>query len=133
MGNSHALPLIINCGSKKKRRTLQGKLLYYPSRRKQGFPAFLATAQPMTDSHNSANEKPLYLELLVYSNGLFVYNRFPNFPFSSIKEPVPLLCSAELSVVLLQFVLSYNFLFSTREPISAGKVTDSVVFKLNSI
>ena len=47
----------------------------------------------MRDSHNSANEKPLYFDLPVYSNGLFVYNSPPNFSLSSAKEHSSLLCS----------------------------------------
>lgn len=69
-GGSHALPLIVNCRSENQiiscrpeRWALQVILLYYPSRREQGFRALLATAPPMTGSHISANEKPLYIEL----------------------------------------------------------------------
>lgn len=41
------------------------------------------TAQPMGGGHDSANEKPLYLEVPVSSNGLRVYNR----PFQGREEP----------------------------------------------
>lgn len=54
-----SLNQIISC---RKRWVLQGILLCCPRRRKQGFRAPLATAQPMIESHSSANEKPLYME-----------------------------------------------------------------------
>lgn len=43
-------------------------LLYHPRRRKQGFSLPLAIFQPMRNCHISANEKPLYFDLPVYSN-----------------------------------------------------------------
>lgn len=73
-------------------------LLYYPSKRKEGFPPPLATAQPMRDWHNSANEKPLYFKLPIYSNGLFVHNGPPNFPPSLYK-----------TVFLSFYRLAYDF------------------------
>lgn len=45
----------------------------------------LATTQPMKDCYNSSNEKPLYFELPVSSNGLFVYKSPSELPLSSIK------------------------------------------------
>ena len=42
-----------------------------PSRQQEErFPPGQATAQPMRDSHSSANEKPLYFQLPLYFNGL---------------------------------------------------------------
>lgn len=39
-----------------------------------------ATAQPLRDSYNSANETPFFFDLPVYSTGLFIYNSLSLFP-----------------------------------------------------
>lgn len=46
----------------------------------------LATAQPMRDRYSLASEKPLYLELPVYSNRLFAYSSPATFPFPYKRE-----------------------------------------------
>lgn len=61
-------------------------LLHSPDRWKKEFPPPLATAQPIRDGRNLANEKPLYFELLVYANDLFVYNSLFNSRLCSIRE-----------------------------------------------
>lgn len=72
---------------------------------KKGFPSVLATVQPMRNSHNAANEKPLYLSLLVYSNGLYVYNSLPNFlPFLYKRVYLSFALGLVLPMVLLQFI-----------------------------
>lgn len=72
---------------------------------KKGFPSVLATVQPMRNGHNAANEKPLYLRLLVYSNGLYVYNSLPNFlPFLYKRVYLSFSLGLVLSMVLLQFI-----------------------------
>lgn len=59
---------------------------------KKGFPSVLATIQPMRNNQNTANEKPLYFRLLVYSNGLYVYNSLPTSSLFYLKECIsPLL------------------------------------------
>ena len=40
----------------------------------------------LSQVHKSANEKPLYFKLPVYSNGFFCLLRHSQFPPSSIKE-----------------------------------------------
>ena len=45
-----------------------------------------ATAQPMRSCNNSANEKPLHLELPASSNELFVYNSPAQLSFLAYKE-----------------------------------------------
>ena len=85
-GSSHTLPLALNCKPYRRDLPCRLMLLYHPSRRKKGFPASPATVQPVRDSHNSANERPGYFELPVYSSGLFVYNHLPNIPISSTRS-----------------------------------------------
>ena len=74
-----ALPIKVCCESNWKTWALQANIT-----------SLLAIVQPVRDSHNSANGKPLYFDLLVYSNGLFVYNSYPprqpTLPLFSIKE-----------------------------------------------
>lgn len=102
--------------------TLAWILLYY-TLHTHPFPLPLATAQPMRDSYSSANRKPLYFELPVYSNGVFAYNSPPNFSLSSIKE-----CSSSLfSRLVCGFCYSLdiqgcNSLLIPNKLIFAGKI-----------
>ena len=88
---------------------------------------------PANDSENSANEKPLYFQLPVYSDGPFVYFYYSlqnlNFPLSSIKEHsfssfvglasgfplaclsrIAILCSSQINPCLLVKWLAVLFL-----------------------
>lgn len=103
--------------------------IYYPSRRKEDFFPYLATAQPMRHSHNSANENLLYFKLLVYSSGLCVYNS----PLTTHPRPkVPLLCSWYLSMAFVTACLSRILipLLFLNKP-NAGKITGCFTFRVN--
>lgn len=89
-----------------------------------------ATAQPMRDCYNLVNAKPLYLELTIYSNGFFVYNSTPTHTF---------LCKRAFFFVL-QTCLWFHFsllvpncnpLLFLNKPIFVGKITDSVISKVD--
>ena len=77
-GSSHALPLYVNCRPQGEEIPLhlQQKEYYYftTQQEERRVSLCLATAQPMRGCHKSANEKSLYFEFPVSSNGLFVYN-----------------------------------------------------------
>lgn len=69
------------------RGTLQVDSIFIPSQQKgESFPSSPSNSPANEWLSQSANEKPLYIEILVYSNGLFVYNSHPNFHLSSIKN-----------------------------------------------
>lgn len=58
---------------------------FYYQEEERFFPC-VATAHPIRDSHNLANENPLYSDLPVSVNRLCVHNSPSQLPFSSIKE-----------------------------------------------
>ena len=64
-------------------------LLYYHQQEEKRFSPPLPTAQPMRDSHNSANEKPLYFELPVSSNGLDIIEA-AHLPMATLAQWVEL-------------------------------------------
>ena len=74
----------------------------------------LATAQPMRDWHNAANEKPLHFELPVSSNELSVCNSTSQFSFllcKRVSSPLLYLICSSLTVVAcpkLQFFVAIN-------------------------
>lgn len=74
-------------------------LPYYPIRKKKDLPPSLVIAQPMKDCHNLANEKSLYVQLLTYFSGLFVYDSQSNFPVFLYKRAFSF-AQRDLSVVL---------------------------------
>lgn len=113
-----------------------------PSRRNLGLPLYSprgkegrlsprsATAQPMRDSRSSANEKPLYFQLPVSSNGLFVYNSPPDFPpFPLEKEPYSVLQACPW--LPCSYVFQAVILLLSNKPFFSGKRTDSLIFKVN--
>lgn len=57
-----------------------------PQQEEGRFSASPATAQPMRDCYNPANEKPLRINRPVSSSGLFVYNSSSQLSLSSVKE-----------------------------------------------
>lgn len=59
---------------------------------------------PIQPFNNSANEKPLQLELPVCSNGLLVYNS--QFTPFLLKKSIPLFCSPYLLTIFPGFVCS---------------------------
>ena len=91
-GSSRTLPLMVNC--RPKRKTLQVPTILAPMLESQQEQEKLcpapssaapATAQPMRDRHNSANEKPLRFHLPIYSSELFVFNSFPTSSLFNVK------------------------------------------------
>ena len=99
---------------------------------RKAFPPPLAIAQPMRDSCNSANEKPLYFQLAVYSNGLFVYNSLPNIPPSSIKERAPVLfCGLAYGFGIVGLFQIAILCSSQIKPSFTGKIIGSFIFKIN--
>ena len=100
-----------------------------PQQEKESFPLPLATAQPVRDCHNWANEKPPYSELPVCSNRLFVCNNLQNFPLSSIKQH----CSPLFSRLAYGFAGSFfalQFLNKLPPLFFPGKITGSFIFKV---
>lgn len=75
--------------TQRKRQIFQGGIALLSQWEEEGLSSALATAQPMRERHNSANEKPLQFELSVYPNGLFVYSSLPKVPLPSIKRAFP--------------------------------------------
>lgn len=105
--------------------------LYYTARARKVYLLLLATAQPMSDSHNSANEKPLYFQLPVYSNGLFVYNSVINSTPSSTKgHSSPLFCGLASLRSAGLLVLGCNSLLLLTKPILADKITGGFSLKV---
>lgn len=86
-GSSHDLPLLIHC-----RENQVCEYCFAILGRRTASPT-PATAQPMRDSHSSANEKLLCLEHAMYSKGFLVYNIPSHLPAFLYKIAV-------LSVVL---------------------------------
>lgn len=84
-------------------------LLYYPIKRKEDFFFFpsLAKAEPVRDSHSSANEKPLTLNSQFTPMDFQFEQSLSTAPFALYKS-IPLLCSPDLPMVLPQ--LAYNSL-----------------------
>lgn len=74
--------------SKRKRGTLQVHTILStlpPKWEKKGF--LLLSNSPANECQNSANEKPLYFKLPVYSNGLSAFhNSLPNSALCSVKD-----------------------------------------------
>jgi len=99
---------------------------------KERFSTPPATAPPMRDCHNSANEKPLYFELPVYSKGLFVYNTPPYFSLSSVKEHSSLLFSGLAYGFALPGLSWIAILcYSQINPFFAGKTTAGFIFNVD--
>lgn len=96
------------------------------------FPPPPATAQPMRDSHSSANEKPLYCERPVYSNELLVYSSLPEFPPPSIKEPL-LLYSPRVACGFALLLRDCSSPLLPNKSIFAGKITSRFIFKVNRV
>ena len=77
-------------------------LLFYPQQEEERFSPCLAAAQPMRDCHDSASEKPLYFELPVSSNGLFVYNspsQLPPLLYKRVNSPLRYLACMWFAIV----------------------------------
>lgn len=102
-------------------------LLYHPSGRKAGFFLTLATAQPMRDGHSPANEKPPYVDFLVYLKRLSVCNRSPNSPLPSSMKDLLLLCSVDLPQ--LTYRRCHPLLFLDKSTF-ASEIPDSSLFKV---
>lgn len=106
-------------------------LLNYLSRRKKGFLFFLATAQPMRDTHSLANEKPWHFQLPVYTNVFFVIITPPNSHPSSTKEDSSplfgrIVCGFGMGCLSQVGILCCSWI----NPFFAGEITGRFILRL---
>lgn len=88
---------------------------------------------PSPPSNSPTNEKPLYLELPVYSNGLSVYNSTSQLPFSIKQLSFALLYSSpSLCRLACGFVPDYSSLLCPNKCIFAVKIHGSFTFKVST-
>lgn len=90
-----------------------------------------AIARPMRDGHSSAREKPLRLELPVYSTG-FLFSTAPSkFALLSVKEPFSSWFSSLAQGFAVACVSQIAILCYSQINHFAGKATNSLIFKVN--
>lgn len=104
-GSFHAPPLRRNCRPNRKGCTLHVRRYYFtiPASLRQAPTPLPSTAQPMRDCRNSTNEEPLYFELLVYANRLFVCKSPSQHLPLTLRKSLSLLGSTDLPMLLPQF------------------------------
>lgn len=83
-------------------------LLYYPSRRENCFPSAPPIDQPITDDHNSANEKSLNFKLPVYSSGFLYLLQLSQPPTSLHKKASSLLFCGLAFAFAIAFLPHYS-------------------------
>ena len=91
----------------------------------------LATAQPMKDSHSSANEKPLYSNSQFTPMDFLFTSAFGgSLPLPYKRAGLPL-ASGELLMGFARLSCNAILRFSRVNPSFAGKITGSFIFKVN--
>lgn len=112
---------------------------FLPCRKKRGLLPPLPLSFPLPqqprpwETLSLDSEKPLYFQLPVHSNGLFVCNSLPNLPFSSPKQCFsPVSCGLTYGFAVACLSQNAVLCHSQINPYFAGKLTGSLAFKVNN-
>lgn len=110
-GTFHAQHQLSIAEPNRKRGTFQVDTTFLSQQKEKLFFSPLATTPLIRDRHRSANEKPLFFELLIYYNKTSNFKSHSTPPFS-LQKSIPFFCSSNLLMVLPQLACS-GLQFST--------------------